>query len=488
MTAWFDDLPYTQIPDMKLFKLITITLVLSSGAAMAQDISYDMEMGGKYAAQVDSTMGIYDDVEKTAYVNAVGQRLVAQLEEPLFKYQFKIVPTSVPNAFALPGGYLYITTGLIPLLENEDELACIMAHEIIHSNNRHSVKSMRKGILPAILQIPGNIVGVFSQTAGAVLNAPIKAISGLGMLSYSRKQETEADVEGVQLAARAGYNPEALKGILTRLSTSMEIASGEAETKSYLSDHPYTPDRVSEIDKILTDVKIKTTKQESDNFLMEFDGILAGDDPSNGLIKDQHFYQPTFNFSLSTPKGWELAQQGNMVATGDEKQNAALYCSYSESDTTAEAAGKAFLEKLDPNSKKSVMGSEEIEINGVPGFIVSYSQSAKGKEVYGFRIWMNMNETMYQFYGVGYLEYREKLEEIVYSVKPLTVADKKEITISALSIVKANDGETIQTLGKRTNNTLKDKMAAVINNHDISQPFKTGEEVKIVVANPYFGK
>ncbi len=466
--------------------LLSIFFIISVSMLNGQDISYDKEMGLKYATQIDSSMGIYDDAEMTAYIDRIGQRLVAQLEEPLFEYKFKIVPTSVPNAFAIPGGYLYITTGLIPLLESEDELACIMAHEIIHSNNRHSIKSMRKGIFPAILQLPGNLIGILSPAVGSVLNAPIKAISGLSMLSYSRKQETEADVEGVKLAAKAGYDPDALKGILTRLAASMELASGKAESKSFLSDHPYTPDRVSSIDETLAEVKVDLTDQESKNFLMEFDGILAGDDPKNGLIKGQQFYQPTFNFSITMPKDWEVAQQGNMVAGAEEKQNAALYCSYEKSDTTADVAGKAFLDKLDPDTKKVVIGSENIEINGVPGYIVSFSQKAKGKEVYGFRVWMNMDKTMYQFYGIGYIEFREKLEQIVYTVKPLSPTDKEIITISHLSIVKAKDGETIQAISKRTNNTLEDNVSAVLNDHNEKDPFKVGEEVKVVIAKPYF--
>lgn len=452
----------------------------------AQDISADVKMGAEYAAEIEATMGVYENTKMTKYIADVGDRLVAQLDSALFDFQFKIVPTTVPNAFALPGGYLYVTTGLIPLLETEDELACIMAHEIIHANNRHAVKSMKKQILPSILQIPGNILGIFSQAAGAAFNAPIRAISSVGIASYSRKQETEADTQGIVLAAKAGYNPNALKDILSRLAQQVEITSGQAEQKSFLSDHPYTPDRVKSINTNLGSITIKEVKPLSKNFLKEFDGIIAGDDPAYGVVVEQQFIQPTANFSITTPEEWKLTFQGNVVAGSEKEGNADLYCKFDTSSLSPDDVAADFLENISPKSQKLIVGSQAISVNSKPAYMISFAQKHNDKDVYGFRIWMKIDSLMFQVYAIGYTAFREALEEIVYSIKPLTEIDKKTVTVDRLKVIEAQEGETLASLSKLKNNTLSLPLSAIINDHKEDTPFSKGEEVKIIINSPYY--
>ena len=126
-----------------LLHIVFILILFPVLSIDAQNLALDSNLGYKNAQTIAAEMILYEDVEKTAYISRVGNRLVASLEKPLFDYQFHIIADPTPNAFALPGGYIYITTGLILLLQNEDELACILGHEIIHSNNRHAIKQIR---------------------------------------------------------------------------------------------------------------------------------------------------------------------------------------------------------------------------------------------------------------------------------------------------------------------------------------------------------
>ena len=144
---------------LKLPVLVLIFLLISSGISYAQSIELDKELGAENAELVEVLMGIYPDKEMTAYVNAIGTKLLAALDKNPFEFQFHIVDDPIPNAFALPGGYVYVTRGILSLTISEDELACIMGHEIIHVIDRHSIKQMRSSILPNMLELPGAIVG-----------------------------------------------------------------------------------------------------------------------------------------------------------------------------------------------------------------------------------------------------------------------------------------------------------------------------------------
>ena len=182
---------------MKKASLLVITVLFLPLILYSQSIELDKELGEQNAKMVELQMGIYEDVEKTEYIRRIGNRLISQLEDPLFDYQFHLVPDMAPNAFALPGGYVYVTTGLIPILESEDELGCILAHEIIHANSRHSIKQLKKSILPRLLEVPGNLIGLLNKDLGALFNAPIQTSNALLLASYSRGFETEADIEGI---------------------------------------------------------------------------------------------------------------------------------------------------------------------------------------------------------------------------------------------------------------------------------------------------
>src|SRR5213079_3194867 len=153
-----------------------------------------------------------------AYLGQVGARLVAAANDARWKFTFKIVDQQESNAFAIPGGRIYVSRGLLALVNREDELAGVLAHEIAHVNERHSTRQQRKGILPGILSLPGNIVGgIVSEDLGAIINAPIDTVGGAWLSRYSRGQESDSDRIGMRTAAKAGYDPSALADILGRL-------------------------------------------------------------------------------------------------------------------------------------------------------------------------------------------------------------------------------------------------------------------------------
>jgi predicted Zn-dependent protease len=466
---------------MKGYVQLFFLLVLS-GFVNAQNIQKDIALGKQYSEYVEQTIGTYENPELTAYIKAVGDKLTDQMDAPLFEYRYTILATPEPNAFSIPGGHLYITTGMFPFLESEDELACIMAHEIIHANNRHVIKSNRKGILPAILQIPGAIIGaVVDESIGNALQSPFQKLSQLTHASYNRRQETEADLEGVEIAAKAGYDPDALKTILSRIGEYGEIVSGEAEDKNPYASHPMTVDRVARIDKIQPKLVKGEKSYLANDFLEKFDGALAGSDPSNGVFVEQTFLNPTDSFKIVFPEDWESGFVGNLIAGVNLENKEFMRVTFERSDVNPTDAANNYLKELNPYLKDAVIGSEPISVGEKIGHIVAFKEQSGDDIYYGARTWVKQDSLLFSFLAVSTNQDQSKMEAVIYSLSSLTKEDIQSIDVPTLKLVSAQENETAGSLIERTKTDLTEAITLLINQKKTGYLFQKGETVKVVV-------
>ena len=465
--------------------LIIILITFSTISVNAQNINFDKKMGEKQNKTVETQMGIYQNEKMNAYIDSLGQRLVAHLDKKLFDYKFRLVLQEAPNAFALPGGYIYVTTGIIPLLENEDELACIIGHEIIHSNNRHGTKKIRRNIPFVILEIPGILVGIVSDAAGALLQAPVKITNAFYSASYSRKLETEADDQGIVLAAKAGYDPNALPDILSRMIKAIEKVTGNEETKSYFNDHPYTPDRNDNIYKHIKDIDIHKTKHISNNFLEEFDGIIIGESASKGIIRENKFLHPDIDFYIEFPEGWVIENQPSAIIAHDTIKKSALTLSIEDPNISPRQAGANFLNTIDHKFRSTLVDSMDYIQNGEKGYLIKFSENTSQGVMNAFVLWMPLNGNIYKFTGISPKEKYSFIKNVTKSLRVLTEDEKNSIMQKHLKIVTANGNETITELSKRTNNKLNPELTAIINSIDGQKKIEKGEQIKIVVEELY---
>jgi predicted Zn-dependent protease len=457
-------------------------MFLAAVSVQAQNIQKDIALGKQYSEYVEQTIGTYENPELTAYIKAVGDKLTDQMEAPLFEYRYTILATPEPNAFSIPGGHLYITTGMFPFLESEDELACIMAHEIIHANNRHVIKSNRKGIIPGILQIPGAIIGaVVDESIGNALQSPFQKLSQLTHASYNRKQETEADLEGVEIAARAGYDPDALKTILSRIGEYGEIVSGEAEDKNPYASHPMTVDRVARIDKIQPTLEKGERSYLANDFLEKFDGALAGSDPSHGVFVEQTFLNPTDGFKLVFPGDWECGFVGNLIAGVNVENKEYMRVTYENSEVNPTEAAQKYLEGLSPYAKEAMIGSEPVSVGNKIGHIVAFKEQSGEDVYYGARTWVKQDSLLFSFMAVSISQDQAKMEEILYSLSSLSEEDIQTINVPTLKLVSAHENETAGSLIERTKTELTEAITLLINQKKTGDLFQEGETVKVVV-------
>jgi len=451
----------------------------------SQNLKLDSNLGYKNAQKVAAEMILYKDVEKTAYIKKVGDRLIASLEKPLFPYQFHIIADPMPNAFALPGGYIYVTTGLIILLENEDELACVLGHEIIHSNNRHGIKQIKKSIFPKMLEIPGELIGVVTPLLGSIINAPLKGINSFIFAAYGKSSENEADKLGTALAARAGYNPLALNPILARLEMSIENISGEQETKSYLSDHPYTPKRIERIQENGKKLDWKKTEEITNDIAKEFNGILVGYSPETGIINSNHFSHPSLNFKIDFPKDWKLENTNEAVGAYTEDKNGIIAITIAKKQTSPKEAADKYLSGLSASKKALITSSDTANLNGLTAYIITLKKY-KGKDTATAQLaWVQLDSTLISISGLATSKYNSIIEKSLKSIAPLSDTDRKNLTYKTLKVVPATASENIKELSDRSNNTLTIEVTEIINAVKSDQKLTEGKSIKIAIDVPY---
>ena len=336
--------------------LVTV-LMLSAGIADAQtkikagfnlfSPQDDVNVGQQSAAAAEQQLPILNDSQTNAYLNRIGQRLAANAGGPQFQYRFRVVNASDINAFALPGGFVYVNRGVIDQASNEGELAGVVAHEISHVALRHGTHQASKAYLAqAGISILGGILGGHVGEGAAQI---INTVGGIGLnavfLKYSRDLETQADVRGAQIMAASGYNPRDMVSFFQKLER-----VDTARKTNWLSDHPAPPDRVARIQKEQQMLRISGTAPENVAELQGVQGRLRGygSAPTSGQIARQAattptrgratnggmasagssvinveapssamktYVNPTRLYSVSIPSNWQVYQQGNTGAT-----------------------------------------------------------------------------------------------------------------------------------------------------------------------------
>lgn len=249
--------------------------------------------------------GVYSNRHVEDQLARIVSKLVAKSEVPTQSFQITILNSPAVNAFALPGGFLYITRGLLALGNDASEIAAVLAHEMAHVTNKHSQKRLRKARKAQL--ISQAVEGVISDSSTL---ATIQANNNLDFIAFSQAQELDADVVGVKNASLAGYDPFAAARFLESMlryqsyRTTSTVANA-AEAPDFLSSHPTTPRRVEMAQ--LAAQKFGDPgigQRDRKNYLKALDGMIFGDDPTEGFVRDRSFFHPQLRFTFSVPNGY----------------------------------------------------------------------------------------------------------------------------------------------------------------------------------------
>src|SRR4051812_44823944 len=281
----------------------------------------DLKLGREAAGEVEKKLQLVRDPELGAYLERVGQRLAgaipSEFQHPEFQYSFKVVNAKDINAFALPGGPMYVNTGMITAARSEDEMAGVMAHEISHVALRHGTAQVTKAqkyqMLSGIMGMGGQILG---GSIGTIAQMGSQGV-GVYLLKFSREYETEADLLGARIMANAGYDPRELANMFKTIES-----QGSGGGPSFLSDHPSPKHRVAKINAEAQALQVNTTAMPDKHDFMVAQQRLTGRDGGQGFTGNQAYSNPTYpNQSSPTtnqqiPANQEYPKQNSQPAMG----------------------------------------------------------------------------------------------------------------------------------------------------------------------------
>jgi predicted Zn-dependent protease len=423
--------------------------------------------------------GVYNDPRLQSLIEQTVERLVAASERPDLHYKVTMLNSQSINAFALPTGQLYVTRGLVALANDESELASVLAHEMGHVVARHAAIREEQARQAALV---GRVVTdvISDPEVGALALAKSK----LALASFSRAQEFEADAIGIGIAARAGYDPYGAVRFLTSMEHNSELKpqqSGAIDPRApdFLSSHPATPERIS---NALANARqyTGTAAGAGDKvaYLSGIDGIVFGEDPSEGFVRGRRFLHPRLGFTFTAPDGFTLDNTAQAVLGVKHGGGQALRLDVVRvpaEQTLAAYLTSGWIENIEPATV------EDVTINGFPGA----TAAAKGDQ-WDFRLYaIRFGSDVYRFVYASKHRTPETdriFRESVGTFRRMSLAEIEEAKPLRLQVVTVGPSDTVDKLAGRM--AVADRQVErfrALNGLEPGDRLKSGSEVKIVV-------
>ncbi len=403
--------------------------------------SEEVAMGKKYDPQISQMYGVYNDEKISKYVNDLGQRMAKISHRPHLNYEIKVMDSPVINAFAVPGGYVYITRGILAYLNSEAELAGVMGHEIGHVTARHSAKQQSKAQLAQIgLGLGSVFIEGFDQYGGLAGQAV-----GLMFLKFGRDDERQSDKLGVAYSTQIGYDSNEMSNFFKVLNKMH--STGTNSLPDFLSTHPDPGERVVTVKKLTTKEKKKypgkSFKIKQDDYLRQIDGIIFGPDPQQGFEEGNVFYHPVLKFQFPTPAGWTINNLPSQVQMVPADQQAALIFKLEQAET-AEQAAATFINE----TKMTVASRNSLKVNGLDAEEIIGSINTQNGQVQLIASFIKKNDYVYSFLGYAasekFEEYKNVFQNTISGFKELR--DKRMLNRQPdrISIKKAARNMTLK--------------------------------------------
>src|SRR5512139_1578265 len=345
--------------------------------------SRERQMGQETDPAILAEYGLYGDQAVQAYVDSIGQKLAATSHMPGLTWHFRVLDSPVVNAFALPGGYIYITRGILAYLNFEAQLAGVLGHEIGHVTARHTAQQITRQEIAGLGLIVGAVfISSFRPYSGL-------AQQGLGLLflKYGRDAETQADELGVEYAQKAGFDPREIPGTYAMLKRVQDREGASLPT--FLSTHPDPGDREIRTTQLAQASAASTQRKLAVNagiYRRHIEGLIYGDDPRAGYFDGNRFYHPDMAFQMIFPDGWEKANRPSAVIARNQAASAGMELTLQTAkDTTLTPA--LYVESLRRDGKiADAAGRSESfrDYNAWIGDVIASDQGSQSQFIAGF--------------------------------------------------------------------------------------------------------
>jgi predicted Zn-dependent protease len=445
----------------------------------------EIQLGRTSDKEVRDQMGVYADAELQRYVDAIGQRLARASHRPALPWTFTVVDASAVNAFALPGGFIYVTRGILPFMRDEAELAAVIGHEVGHVDARHSAAAYSRQTL-----IGGGLAigSVLSPKIGAVQGAAELA-AGLMFLKHGRDAELESDRLGVGYAAATGWAPGAMIGLLGTLGRLDEAGGSSRGVPNWLLTHPPAADRVAKVQEAVAAASGAASGAATNRpaFERRLDGLVFGDSREQGMVRGSDFVHPILRLAMRFPSGWTIANGADAVRSQPPDESAALLLQLVDGAGTS-AADAA-------RTVTSRAGFTEIsggtaQVNGLTPFVGTYqgqmnNQAVRLRAAF-FHLPPARADQFVMIAGIaptaGFAAATNDFDAAIRSMRALSQAEADRIQPNRVDFYVVRPGDTWDKIARGpSGGVLKAASLAIMNGSDPGAQPRAGDRIRIVV-------
>lgn len=449
----------------------------------------ESQQGAQSHPQIMTEFGGAMSGRHADYVVSVGKNIAFQsgLGNARKDFTVTLLNSSVNNAFATPGGYVYVTRQLVALMNNEAELAAVLGHEVGHVAARHSAKRQKTSQTNQLLGVLGQVLSgvLLGDSALGRLGQKISStVPQLVTLKYSRGQELEADELGIQYLSRAGYNPRAMSSLLASLaaqnSLDAQLQGRDARMPEWSSTHPDPASRVQTA--LQKSAGVTGNVLNRDVFISRVDGIMYGDDPKQGVIEGNRFIHPAFRLSFAAPNGYYMANGTRAVSINGQVGKAQM-TSAAYSGNLDSYIRSAFKDLGGESQTLAPQSIQNTTVNGLKAAVgtarVNNGQSQVDVVVYAYEF---SNNRAFHFIAIAPAGQTNVFSSMFKSMRRISSSEASAVTPRRVDVVTVRRGDSVSKLASRMAFASgKIERFRVLNGLSSRDTLKVGQKVKIIV-------
>ena len=449
----------------------------------------EIAMGRQADTEIQQPMGVYEDFTIQEYVKEIGYSLAAVSHRSELDWTFSVVDSPAINAFVLPGGYIYLTRGIMAYLGDEAELAGVLGHEIGHVTARHFVQAITRAQGAQYGLVLGQIFVPLMR--GNPYWGGVGDLAGTGFellfLRFGRDDEIQADQLGAEYALGGGWHPQGVADMLSTLAR-VNTASDHRGVPNWLSTHPEPEARVAAVgptvSELLATADPATLRVDRSGYLDRIDGLRFGDNPEDGIVRGNEFLHPPLRFAVEFPEGWEVQNSEAVVLAKQPGEEIYMLLQLSENpsgdlrtiaQTTMEDAGYRF------------RSGRETTINGLDAYLGTYGGHVDGLgEILARVAHIRHGRNVYAVGGIGPVGgialVEHDVNRSIRSFRPLSHDEADSILPNEIALYVAREGDTWQQIAQRGgDDVVQATTLAIMNGYPVNEQPRPGDRLKIVV-------
>ena len=436
----------------------------------------EIQLGQETARQVEGSIGLVKDEQLQAYVRRIGSALAAQSERPELPWRFGVIDDPTPNAFALPGGPVYITRGLMALLDSEAELASVLGHEIGHITARHSVQQISKAQLANLGLGIATILRPELQQFGGVLSSGMQLL----FLKYGRDAERQADELGFNYALAHSYDVSEMDDVFLSLQRVGE-AAGSSRLPAWASTHPDPGERAQSINQRIAAMPAPGAPLQTGRaaYMAQVDNMVYGENPRQGFFRNGEFLHPDLRFRMGFPNGWKTQNMPQAVIAISPQEDAIIQLEFAQG-TPSQAAREFFSQQGVRQGQSS-----SANINGLPAYASYFQVQTQQGIIAGLVTFISYNGSTYRILSYTSSDrlggYDQAFRGVAGSFAQLTDQSALNVQPNVIDVVRTPSAMTLAQFNARYPSVIPIGELAIMNQLQENGTIPAGTSVKRVV-------